>query len=83
MAYISRPLVRIFRILKIRRIELSKYKIFQTILRNQSTLTPIFFGSSIFFIFQTSRDIFDLTGVFYQTIFEYILNGYFVLNRGN
>jgi len=28
--------------MQIRRIDLSKFKIFQTILRNQSTLTPIF-----------------------------------------
>ena len=25
----------------------------------------------------------DLTGLFYQKIFQYILNGYFVLNQGN
>ena len=82
MAYILRSLVRKFRILQIRRIDLFKFKIFQTILRNQSSLTPIFCERFIF-ISQTSSDVIDLTGVFYQTIFQYILNGYFVLNNGN
>ena len=42
MAYILRPLVRKFGILQIRRIDLFKFEIFQTILRKQSTLTPNF-----------------------------------------
>ena len=36
-----------------------------------------------FFILQTSSDVIDLTGVFYQTIFQYILNGYFISNKEN
>ena len=48
MTYISRPLVRKFCFLQIRGIDLSKFEIIQTILRNQLTLTPIFFASSIF-----------------------------------
>ena len=50
MAYISKPMVRKFRILQIRRIDLSKFEIFQTILRNQSTLTPIF-SRAVYFLF--------------------------------
>jgi len=42
MAYISKPLVRKFRNLEIRRFHLFKFEIFHTILRNRSTLTPIF-----------------------------------------
>jgi len=72
MTYISRPLVRKFCFLQIRGIDLSKFEIIQTILRNQLTLTPIFFASSIFSILQPSSDVIDLTGVFYQTIFQYI-----------
>jgi len=34
-------------------------------------------------ILQTSSDVIDLTGVFYQTIFQHNLNGNFVLNKGN
>jgi len=34
------------------------------------------------FIKQTSSDVIDSTGVFYQYIFEHILNGNFVLNMG-
>ena len=48
MAYISKPLVRKFRNLEIRRFHLFKFEIFHTILRNRSTLTPIFFASSIY-----------------------------------
>ena len=48
MAYISRPLVRKFGILQIRRIDLSKFEIFQTILRNRSTLTPTFWRAVYF-----------------------------------
>ena len=77
MAYISKPLVRKFRILNIRRLDVFK---FETILRNQ--LTPIFRKQYIF-ILQTSSDIIDLTCVFYQTNFQHILNGKFVLNKGN
>jgi len=44
MAYISKPLVRKFRILKIRRLDVFK---FETILRNQLTW-HVFFASSIF-----------------------------------
>jgi len=50
MTYISRPLVRKFRILQIRRIDLSKFELFQTILRNQSTLTTIF-SRAVYFHF--------------------------------
>ena len=76
MTYISRPLVRKFRILQIRGIDLSKFEIIQTILRNQLTLTPIF-HEQYTFILQTSSDVIDLTGVFYQTIFQYIWNSNF------
>jgi len=41
------------------------------------------FREQFIFILQTSSDVIDLTGVFYQTIFQYISNGYFVLNKGN
>jgi len=34
------------------------------------------------FILQTSSDVIDLTCVFYETIFQQILNGNFVLIRG-
>jgi len=34
------------------------------------------------FILQTSSDVIDLTGMFYQKIFQHILNGNFVLNMG-
>ena len=34
------------------------------------------------FILQTSSDVIDLTDVFYQKIFQHILNGNFVLNKG-
>jgi len=44
-------------------------------------MIPIFREQYIF-ILQTSSDIIDLTGVFYQTIFQYFLNGNFVLNKG-
>jgi len=33
-------------------------------------------------ILQTSSDVIDLTCVCYQTIFQHILNGTFVLNKG-
>ena len=46
MAYISKPLVRKFRILWIRRLDLFSFEIFQTILRNRAALIPIFFASS-------------------------------------
>ena len=39
MAYISKPLVRKFRILKTRRLNLFQFEIFKTTLRNRSTLT--------------------------------------------
>ena len=42
-----------------------------------------FFRDQYTFILQTSSDVIDLTCVFYQTIFQYILNGNFVLNKGN
>jgi len=35
------------------------------------------------FILQTSSDVIDLTCVFYQAIFQHILNGNFDLNKGN
>jgi len=35
------------------------------------------------FILQTLSGVIDLTCVFYQTIFQHILNGNFVLNKGN
>ena len=57
-----------------------RFEIFQTILTNQSTLTPIF---SRAVPFHFTSDVIDLTGVFYPTIFQYILNDYFVLNKGN
>jgi len=36
--------------------------------------------SSILSVY-TSSDVIDLTGVFYQTKFQHILNGNFVLNK--
>ena len=80
MAYISRPLIRKFRILQIRRIDLSKFEIFQTFLEIDR-LKHIFFREQYIFISETSSDTIDLTDVFFQTIFQYILNGYFVSNK--
>ena len=40
------------------------------------------FREQCIFILQTSSDVIDLTCVFYQTIFQHILNGNFVLNKG-
>jgi len=45
-------------------------------------LTTIF-RKQYTFILQPSSDVIDLTGVFYQTIFQDILNDNFVLNKGN
>jgi len=45
-------------------------------------LTTIF-HKQYTFILQTSSDVIDLTDVFYQTIFQDILNDNFVLNKGN
>jgi len=45
-------------------------------------LTPFFFPEQYTFILQTSSDVIDLTGVFYQKIFQHIFNGNFVLNKG-
>ena len=41
---------KVFRILQIRHIDLTKFELFQTILRNQSTLTPIF-SRAVYFHF--------------------------------
>ena len=41
-----------------------------------------FFREQYTFILQTSSDIIDLTGVFYQTIIQHI-NGNFVFNKRN
>jgi len=65
MAYISRPLVRKF--CKLDVLIYLNLKSFQTILRNRSTLTPIFFACRL----QTSSDFIDLTGVFYQKILQH------------
>ena len=61
-------------------IGLFKFEIW-TILRNRSTLTPVLREQYIF-ILQTLSDVIDLTGVFYQKIFQHILNGDFVLSKG-
>ena len=50
IAYISKSLVRKFRTLLIRRIDLFKFETFLTILRNQSTLRPIF-ARAVYFHF--------------------------------
>jgi len=63
MAYISKSLLRKF--------DLFKFEIFQTILRNRSTLY-VFIREQYTFILQTSSEVIDLTCVFYQTIFQYI-----------
>jgi len=44
-------------------------------------LWHLFFREQYTFILQTSSDVIDLPCVFYQTIFQHILNGNFVLNR--
>ena len=80
MAHISKPQVRNVRILQIRRLDLFKFEIFQTILRNRLTLRPIF-SPAVYFHLQSSSDVIDLTGVFYQKIFQHILNGNCVLNK--
>ena len=43
----------------------------------------LFFREQYTFILQTSSDVIDLTGAFYQKILQHILNGNFVLNKGN
>ena len=43
-------------------------------------LWHLFFREQYTFILQTSSDVIDLTGMFYQTKFQHILNGNFVLN---
>ena len=40
----------------------------------------LFFREQYTFILQTTSDVIDLTGGFYQPIFQYIFNGYMVLN---
>jgi len=42
-----------------------------------------FFREQCTFILQTSSDVIDLTCVFYQTIYQHVLNGNYVLNKGN
>ena len=76
MAYISKPLVRKFRILWIRRFYLFKFEIFQAILRNRSALTPIFLPA-VYFHF---TNIIDMTcgfnrrsfNIFWKVILCYI-----------
>ena len=46
-------------------------------------LWHLFFREQYTFILQTSSDVIDLTGAFYQKILLHILNGNFVLNKGN
>ena len=40
----------------------------------------LFFREQYTFILKTSHDFIDMTGVFYQTIFQYVLNDNFMLN---
>jgi len=68
--------------LKKRRIDLSKFTIFQTGLRNQSTLTPNFL-LTVYSIFRNYHihDYIVFARPFYQTKCETILQGDFVPNK--